>query len=218
MHSNNSWARGFMALFAIALAMGLALAASPAEAAPFLYVANMCDNTVSVIDTATNTVVGLPIPVGNGPFAVAVTPDGTKVYVANTTGNVSVIHTATKTLVKTVSLGGQPIAVAVTPDGAKVYVVNTGISDNVSVIHRPGNTVVATIPVGALPRGVAITPDGTQAYVANSCRQHRFGDRHGHQHGGRATDPGGVYPQFGSQSTRMGHRPTSRMGAPTLFR
>ena len=58
MHSNNSWARGFMALFAIVLAMGLALAACPAEAAPFLYVANSGDNTVSVIDTATNTVVG----------------------------------------------------------------------------------------------------------------------------------------------------------------
>ena len=40
MHSNNSWARGFMALFAIVLAMGLALAACPAEAAPFLYVTN----------------------------------------------------------------------------------------------------------------------------------------------------------------------------------
>ncbi|MGC2221735.1 MAG: hypothetical protein WA624_04870 [Methylocella sp.] len=36
-----------MALFAIVLAMGLALAACPAEAAPFLYVANTGDNTVS---------------------------------------------------------------------------------------------------------------------------------------------------------------------------
>ena len=63
MHRNNSWARGFMALFAIVLAMGLALAACPAEAAPFLYVTNEADNTVSVIDTATNTVVGSPIPV-----------------------------------------------------------------------------------------------------------------------------------------------------------
>jgi len=40
-------------------------------------------NTVSVIDTATNTVVGSPITVGTGPIGVAVTPDGSKVYVAN---------------------------------------------------------------------------------------------------------------------------------------
>ena len=216
MHSNNSWARGFMALFAIALAMGLALAASPAEAAPFLYVANMCDNTVSVIDTATNTVVGLPIPVGNGPFAVAVTPDGTKVYVANTTGNVSVIHTATKTLVKTVSLGGQPIAVAVTPDGAKVYVVNTGIrqcfGDPQAWQHGGGHD-----PGGALPRGVAITPDGTQAYVANSFDNTVSVIDTATNTVAGLPIPVGSTP-IGSQSTRMGHRPTSRMGAPTLFR
>ena len=81
----------------------------PAEAAPFLYVANEADNTVSVIDTATNTVVGSPIPVGGVPIGVAVTPDGTKVYVANEFSNtVSVIHTATKTVVKTVSVGISP--------------------------------------------------------------------------------------------------------------
>jgi len=34
-----------------------------------VYVANQSDNTVSVIDTATNTVIGSPIPVGNVPSA-----------------------------------------------------------------------------------------------------------------------------------------------------
>ena len=49
MHSNDSngsrvsWARGFMAPLAIVLAMGLALAACPAEAAPFAYVTNSVD-------------------------------------------------------------------------------------------------------------------------------------------------------------------------------
>ena len=66
MHSNNSWARGFMAPFAVMLAMGLGLIACPAEAAPFLYVTNIGDNTVSVIDTATNTVVAT-IPGGISP-------------------------------------------------------------------------------------------------------------------------------------------------------
>ena len=64
MYNNNSSrsraasARGFMALFAILLAMGLGLMARPAEAAPFAYVANSNDNTVSVIDTASNKAVG----------------------------------------------------------------------------------------------------------------------------------------------------------------
>ena len=79
MHSNNSWARGFTALFAIVLATGLAFAACPAEATPFAYVANSGDGTVSVIDTATNTVVATVTVANFG--GVAVTPDGTHVYV-----------------------------------------------------------------------------------------------------------------------------------------
>ena len=39
-------------------------------------------STVSVIATATNTVIAT-IPVGVAPIGVAVTPDGSKVYVAN---------------------------------------------------------------------------------------------------------------------------------------
>ena len=174
MHSNNSngsraaWARGFMAFFAIVLAMGLGLAARPAEAAFFAYVANSNSGTVSVIDTATNTAVAT-IPVGNVPLGVAVTPDGTHVYVANVNDNtVSVIRTATNTVVKTIPVGLAPYGVAVTPYGTKVYVTNIDSAD-VSVLHRPGNTVVKTIPVGNFfPVGVAVTPDGTDVYVAIS--------------------------------------------------
>jgi DNA-binding beta-propeller fold protein YncE len=39
-----------------------------------------------VIDTATNTVIATA-PVGTGPQGVAVTPDGSKVYVTNTGDN-----------------------------------------------------------------------------------------------------------------------------------
>jgi YVTN family beta-propeller protein len=65
---------------------------------------------VSVIATATNTVLGSPIPVGNHPFGVAVTPDGSKVYVANQLANtVSVIATASDTVT------GSPIPVGQSP-------------------------------------------------------------------------------------------------------
>ena len=49
-------------------ALGLvALVAPVAGAAPFAYIANQGSNNVSVIDIATNTVVGSPIAVGAGP-------------------------------------------------------------------------------------------------------------------------------------------------------
>ena len=79
-----------------------------------------------MIGTATNTVVKT-IPVGGNPLGVAVTPDGTKVYVANyLANNVSVIHRPGNTVVKTIPVGMNPGSVAITPDGTKVYVANSG--------------------------------------------------------------------------------------------
>ena len=47
-----------------------------------VYVTNNGANTVSVINTATNTV-SATITVGIRPLGVSVSPDGSKVYVAN---------------------------------------------------------------------------------------------------------------------------------------
>ena len=81
-------------------------------------------NTVSVIDTATNNVTAT-VTVGSSPIGVAVTPDGTKVYVTNYDSNtVSVIDTATNNVTATVPVGTSPRGVAVSPDGTKVYVAN----------------------------------------------------------------------------------------------
>jgi YVTN family beta-propeller protein len=123
---------------------------------------------VSVIDTATNTVVAT-VPVGSFPFGVAITPDGTHAYVTNQDSHtVSVIDTATNTVVATVPVGTEsaPREVAITPDGTHAYVTNI-FANTVSVIATATNTVVATVPVGSAPDGVAIMPDGTHAYVAN---------------------------------------------------
>src|SRR5258706_15712438 len=56
------------------------------------YIPNSIDHNVSVIDTATNTVIGSPIPVGPNPRAVAVTPDGSKVYVPNSGDNTKTVN------------------------------------------------------------------------------------------------------------------------------
>jgi YVTN family beta-propeller protein len=116
------------------------------------YITNGGDNTVSVIDTATNTVVGSPIAVGGAPAGVAVTPDGSKVYVTNQLDNtVSVIATATNMVVGSPTVGDTPACVAITPDGSKVYVTNAN-GNTVSVIATATNMVVGSpIHVGANP-------------------------------------------------------------------
>jgi len=63
---------------------------------------------VSVIDTATN-VVTATIAVGTNPEGIAVTPDNSKVYVANAvSNNVSVIDAATNTVLATITIGPNP--------------------------------------------------------------------------------------------------------------
>src|SRR5579864_1110103 len=81
------------------------LAPSVAEASgPFAYITNSNDNTVSVVDTSSNTVTAT-VPVGVAPSGVAVTVDGTRVYVGNSfDGTVSVIATASNTVTARLSM------------------------------------------------------------------------------------------------------------------
>ena len=60
-----------------------------------LYVASeyQGDSAVSVINTATGTPIGTPIPIAGESFAIAVSPDGTKINTANG-DSVSVINVA----------------------------------------------------------------------------------------------------------------------------
>jgi YVTN family beta-propeller protein len=157
--------------------LGMAVSVTPVEAASFAYVTNLDSDTVTVIDTATNTVVAT-IPVGPRPAEVAITPNGAFAYVTKSgftlcgldptlCNTVLVIATATNTVVAKVPVGNNPLGVAITPDGAFAYVTNFS-SNTVSVIATATNTVVATVPVGRLPSSVAITPDGTLVYVVNA--------------------------------------------------
>jgi YVTN family beta-propeller protein len=85
-----------------------------------------CSGTVSVIDTATNTVVATVAPVGPFNFfgvgvrvgGVAVTPDGKHVYIVNNgSTTVSVIDTVTNTVeAATLTVGNGPIGVGIIPD------------------------------------------------------------------------------------------------------
>ena len=111
------------------------LAAQPAGASWTAYVANFDSDTVTPINVATN-VAGAPIDLGDGdgPNAVAITPDATTVYVVNTTsGDVTPINVASNVAGPPIDVGDDPVAIAITPDGATAYVVNQ-FSDDVTPI------------------------------------------------------------------------------------
>ena len=130
---------------------------------PLAWVTNTTSDTVSVIDTETNTVIAT-IPVGDGPMGVALTPDGTRAYVTNSNDDtVSVIDTASRTVITTIPVGDGPRGVAITSDGQRVYVTNS-LADSVSAISVTSNTVFDTIalPAGARPLGILIPRDQGQ--------------------------------------------------------
>src|SRR5262249_24888224 len=97
---------------------------------------------------------------------VALDPAGTRVYVADACGTdsgcnsfdgvVSVLDTASNTVVATVPVGAAPVGVAVEPSGERVWVANrcgadpscTFGSGTVSVTASGRNGAVATIDVG----------------------------------------------------------------------
>jgi len=133
----------------------------------YAYVTNSGDNTVSVIDTTTNTVTAA-VPAGNSPYEISASPAGKKVYVANWgSGTVSVIDTFENNVTATVDTGASPGGVAVSPDGTAVYVTNV-VNNTVSVIDTSTNSVTATVNIGNYPAGIAVSPDETAVYVTNT--------------------------------------------------
>ena len=145
------------------------------------------DNTgsVAVIDTATNTDVNnpattpinvvnspsVPILIYGDPKAVAVSPDGTYLYVTNvglsgqTTGapnTVLVYNTATNNLTAIVRNTGGAQAMVVSPDGSLVYLSTGKVIDTANNLAYGGS-----LPVGRGADAVAISPDGTHLYVAS---------------------------------------------------
>ena len=122
-----------------------------------------------MVDTATDSVMDT-ISLFTLPGSIAVTPDGTRAYVASlyrffNTGygmgflpdnNVAVIDLAANVVSSWIVVPRTPAGgVAVTPDGSRVYVAIPD-ADSLSVIHTDTDTLATTFGVAAGPSGLAI--------------------------------------------------------------
>ena len=131
-------------------------------------------NTVSVFNPSTKAVTQT-IVVGIYPHGIAITPDGSTAYVANTGPNtgpggsqtVSVIDAGTYAVTTTIEVGEAPQVVAVSPDASLVAVT---CADGVYVIATSGGQVTKSRVDFHNPHGVAFSPDGSQIWVADSER------------------------------------------------
>ena len=155
--------KGLLISLAIMMAVALSIPAG-AWGTPFAYVTNLSSNTVSVINTATDTVIAT-VPVTHRPHWVAITPDASRAYVVHDESNqVSVIDAdpaspTFNTVVATPSVGASK-GIAITPDGSRAYVTNV-FWGSVSVLDTDPaspsfHSVVTTIwGLGYAPYGVA---------------------------------------------------------------
>ncbi|MEO5617867.1 MAG: Ig-like domain-containing protein, partial [Candidatus Eisenbacteria bacterium] len=108
------------------------------------------------------------LPAAGGIRDIAVTPDGSRVYVTNPSLNtVSALQVADAINLGNITVGLQPQGVAITPDGLRAYVANTGSNDVSVIVTDPAgagyNAELRKIPVGPAPLDVAIS--GTSKVV-----------------------------------------------------
>ena len=123
-------------------------------------------NTVAVVDTSTSTALH-PITTGTLPAALAVTPDGKDLLVANKgVDTLSEVDVASGDVVDQVTVGLEPDAVAVTPNGSLALVANFG-DNTVTPVSLPSFRPGHPIAVGHQPVAIAVSPSGTTALVAN---------------------------------------------------
>lgn len=120
--------------------------------------------SVSVIDTFTNLVIAT-IPMGDSPAHLVANSAGARVYVTHpysvvdgavtVHGTVSVIDTATNSVIDTIPAGDQAARIAINPNGTRLYVQSTVIGaplgeSLISVIDTACNTNIGTISQAAV--------------------------------------------------------------------
>jgi YVTN family beta-propeller protein len=112
-------------------------------------------------------VVGALVPVGSGPFGLAVDGSSGNVYVTNTySDNVSEISHSTARTVASIHVQKHPKGIAFDAIDGRLFVADSA-TDRVSVLSVSPLRVIANVSVGAFPIGVTWDPATNQVFVAD---------------------------------------------------
>lgn len=135
----------------------------------YLAYATSEDDHLLIVDTGTNRIVKdqfLPIH----PAGVAVSPDGSKVYVAGcklvcVDGALLTLDATSANTTSTLPLAAAPSGMVLSPDGRRAYVAN-GRDASVAIVDL-GSSGVSTVSVSPQPVGIALHPNGRLLYVTS---------------------------------------------------
>lgn len=135
----------------------------PARQSARAYITNYEGNRVSVVDLDTNAVTG-SIEVGYGPYGIAVSPDGSTVYVAAEGGGISVIDANTDTVKATIDMSATTIGLS--PDGSILYATDCN-EGTLTAIDTASLTPIRIAAVCPMPHGIAVSSDGERIYMSS---------------------------------------------------
>jgi len=132
-----------------------------------LYVANADANQVAFISLPDGRAYRT-VPVPSEPTGLALSPDGTRLYVtcAAARSTVLVVDASSGQTQGRIAAGHSACGPVVGPDGRRLYVCNRFDGD-VSVIDLETGQEVARVAASREPVAAAVTPDGRSVFVAN---------------------------------------------------
>jgi YVTN family beta-propeller protein len=140
--------------------LGLLLALPLAASSVRIIQTNSAGDDVSIIDPATNKVVGTihGIEVNHG---AASAPDGSRYYISNEAeSTLDVVDQKTLKVTRKIPLSGHPNNIAIGKDGKRVYVSIARKPGAVDVIDTISLEKVKTISVNGAVHNTYVTPDG----------------------------------------------------------
>ena len=135
---------------------------------PRLYATLPLDNSLAVIDTDTNTVT-TTFFIGSNPVDLSISPDGTRLYVANggsTSAAIGVVDLTNLTTLTSLPAPSTPKAIAAGL-GNRVYVLTPSSTGENSVTQIDGTTGALETTFGPLNgTNIKISQDGTTLFAA----------------------------------------------------
>jgi YVTN family beta-propeller protein len=175
-------------ILAIAVLLSSCASTAPESKKPAayrIYVTNEVSGDLSIIDSATMSVVA-NVPLGKRPRGIHASRDGKLIYVAlsgspiagpgvdesklpppdKSADGIGVFDIALNKVVKMLPGGSDPEEFDLSLDGKLLYVSNEDIA-GASVVDLATGRLLVTLPTGEEPEGVKVSPDGKHVLVTS---------------------------------------------------
>jgi sugar lactone lactonase YvrE len=136
-----------------------------------LYGTDPSTQTVDVVTTFNDEVTSeFPLSDNGVPFGVSLSPDSTRAYVVDTSGDLLTLNTDGNQTISTLGLGIVPREQVISPNGKDIYVYgesgNTGKGKLIAVDAATGK-VTTTRKLSPSIDALAVSPDGSTLYAAD---------------------------------------------------